>query len=350
VPAADPNPKKVEESLARLFPTEGGILDTMAKDNPAFTYLAIGGMDDAIQAIQDILAGKVHHAFIEMSSCSGSCIAGPAMAEDSRALVASYLAIHHSAGKKDFPVADYDAKELAKRFPSFSVLSLTPSEEQIKAVLAKIGKTSKKDELNCSSCGYASCREKAIAVIKGKASLEMCLPFLMEKARSFSNNIIEASDNAILVLNEDMKIQLANPALAEMVGANSPKDLVGKEVTSILENDLFLLALGGTPIRNKKIYLADYGRYLIATISYDPQYHILIGVYRDVSQEEKEREKQKEIAEKTAAVTSEVIEKNMRAVQEIASLLGQSTAETKVALTQLKDALKKEDGGNDVGK
>ena len=62
------NPAVIEKSLARLFPTEGGILETMAKDNPELTYLEVAGMEECIAAIQDILAGKVHHAFIEMSS------------------------------------------------------------------------------------------------------------------------------------------------------------------------------------------------------------------------------------------------------------------------------------------
>ena len=51
----------LEESKARLFPIDGGILATMAKDNPDFTYLSIGGMEQAMQAIENILQGNVHH-------------------------------------------------------------------------------------------------------------------------------------------------------------------------------------------------------------------------------------------------------------------------------------------------
>lgn len=343
----DPNPKKVEESLARLFPTEGGILATMAKDNPDFTYLSVGGAEECIAAIKDILSGKVHHAFIEMSACSGSCINGPAIDNKARAVIESYLAIKRSSGKKDFVVADYSYEELKKSMPAFSVRAIEPSEEQIREVLAKIGKKTPKDELNCSSCGYASCRDKAIAVLKGKANLEMCLPFLMEKAKSFSNSIIETSDNAIVVVDESFKIQLANPAFLAMVKMEATSDLVGKDLGSILDTDLYSLALGGTPIKDKKIYLPSYGKYLSSTIAYDEHYHIIIGVYRDVTSIEKRRQNEAEIAEKTAKITTDVIEKNMRAVQEIASLLGESTAETKVALTQLKDVLKKGEDDDD---
>ena len=338
-----PQPEKLAKSKARLFPVEGGILETMDKDNPAMNYLEISGLGESIQAIKDILSGKVHHAFIEMSSCSGSCVNGPAIPEKSRSLLAADLAINLTAGKEDYDVRAYSSKELEKALPGFARQKKEHTEEEIAAVLREIGKTSPKDELNCSSCGYPSCRDKAIAVLDGKANLEMCLPFLMEKAKSFSNNIVEASINPILVLNEDFSIQLANPAMASLVGLSSPKDLLGKPVNSILDPSLFSLALGGTPIKEKKMYLPDYGKYLSATIAYDSRFHILIGVYRDITQEEKKRQNDATRAKETAAITSEVIEKNMRAVQEIASLLGESTAETKLALTKLQSTLSKED-------
>lgn len=329
------------ESKARLFPLEGGILRTMKRDNPDYSYLEVGGMDECIAAIKDILSGKIHHAFIEMSSCSGSCANGPAMLPSQRAFLANYLSIDRSAGDRDYSVHAYSPETITKKLPGFVKNEVEPSEEAIKAVLAKIGKTSKKDELNCSSCGYASCHDKAIAVLKGRATLEMCLPYLMEKARSFSNSIVESSTNAILVLNEELEIQLANPAAAELFGFASPKAMIASSASAFLDPDLFAIALGGTPIKGKKLHLENPDLTLDATINYDPQYHILIAVYRDVTKEVKQREKEQEIATKTASITSDVVEKNMRAVQEIALLLGESTAETKVALKELQDVIKK---------
>lgn len=345
--ASDPHPEPVAASLARLFPIEGGILATMKKDNPEFSYLAIGGMDEAILAIEDILSGKVHHAFIEMSSCSNSCINGPAMPEEGRALVSSILAIKRAAGPKDFLVSSYDDAATKKAFYAFRNDRSVPSESAIKEVLAKIGKTRPEDELNCSSCGYPTCRDKAIAVLQGKANLEMCLPFLMGKAKSFSNSIVANASDPIVVLDESLKIQLANPALLSLVGILGEKDLIGKPVSSLMDETLFALALGGENTLNKKIYWADYGRYLQATISYDKQFHILIGIFRDITLKETERAKEKAVAEESAKITSEVIEKNMRTVQEIAQLLGESTAETKVALNKLKDAIKKDSGDDE---
>ena len=332
-----------EETKARLFPIDGGILLTMKKDNPDFTYLSVSGMDNCISALKDVLSGRIHHAFIEMSSCSGSCIAGPALSVPHRP-IESNLAIRRSAGEKDFPVKTYSTEEVKKRFPAYSVPSFEPSEEKIREVLSQIGKTKKKDELNCSSCGYATCRDKALAVLKGKASLEMCLPFLMEKARSFSSNIVEGSDDAIVVTDESLRIQLANASFAKLVRVADHQKLTGTPIETFFESELFSLALGGVPTKNKQVHLSQYFSYVEATVSYDAHFHIVIAVFRDVTRRVEERIKEEETAKEASRLTAEVVEKNMRAVQEIASLLGESAAETKVALTELEKVLTKGKG------
>ncbi len=336
--------KKTESSRARLFPIEGGILKTMDKtEEDGYSYLAISGMERCIAALEDIIGGRVRKkVFIEMSACPGSCIAGPLVAKTERALISDYLAIEESAGKDDFKVEKIPLPELGKRFATLEVKQAEPSEEQISSVLRKIGKNSPKDELNCSSCGYPTCRAKAIAVIRGKANLEMCLPYLMNKAESFSNTIVEQSENAIVVLSPSLSIVLTNPRMASLLGARDGKELIGKDVSSFLDAEPFAEALSGRDISRRKVYLAEYGRYMEMSVSFDSQYQILIGVYRDVTESEQKRKKEAEIAEKAASITTSVIEKNMRAVQEIASLLGESTAATKVALNELKDALKGE--------
>ena len=90
---------------------------------------------------------------------------------------------------------------------------VNPSEEVINAILAKMGKTRKEDELNCGTCGYPTCREKAVAVYQGKAEPSMCLPFMMEKAESFSDKIISVTPNAIMVFDEKLNVQQMNDCL-----------------------------------------------------------------------------------------------------------------------------------------
>ena len=66
-------------SRARFFPTTGGILKTMEQSINGYTYMAIDGVENCMAALRDIESGKIHKCFIEMSSCTGSCIGGPVM-------------------------------------------------------------------------------------------------------------------------------------------------------------------------------------------------------------------------------------------------------------------------------
>jgi uncharacterized Fe-S cluster-containing protein len=98
----------------------------------------------------------------------------------------------------------------------------------------------------------------------------------------------------------------------------------------------------GRNIHNKRIYLAEYNRYVEETIIHDPSYRILMAIMRDVTEEEMAREKKEKISQQTIETADKVVEKQMRIVQEIASLLGETTAETKIALTKLKESLRDE--------
>ncbi len=336
--------EKQEKSACRIFPSEGGVLRTMKKEE-GIDYISLSGMENCMMALEDLRKGKIHHAFIEMSSCPGSCLNGPAHIKTVSNPLESLIALRHSAGKADFEVAPLSCS-ISKEFADLSLQEAKPSEEEIEEVLRKIGKVSKKDELNCSSCGYSSCREKAIAVIEGKASLEMCLPFLMEKATSFGSDIVEYSPNGILVLNEEGTIQLSNPAMASILGVGAPSALLGENIASFLDSEPFFLSLSGVNTRLKKMELSN-GKIGEVSIHYDEKYHIIIGSIRDVTDHELRKARHLKDAEETARVTSLVIDKNMEAVQQIAQLLGESAAATKIALTRLSDTLQDRKGKSD---
>ena len=169
-----------EESRARFFPTTGGVLKTMAQDISGYAYLAIDGVENCIAALRDIENGKIHKCFIEMSACAGSCVGGPVMEKYHRSPVKDYMSVANYAGTKDFNVEQLNASELKKQFTYIEHKLTMPSEEEIASVLRQMGKMKQSDELNCGSCGYNSCREKAIAICQGKAEISMCLPYLKD--------------------------------------------------------------------------------------------------------------------------------------------------------------------------
>ncbi|MBQ7922566.1 MAG: histidine kinase [Clostridia bacterium] len=328
------------ESRARFFPTTGGVLKTMQQDVPGYSYLAIDGVENCIAALRDIENGKIHKCFIEMSACVGSCVGGPVMEKHSKFPVRDYLAVSAYAGDKDFAVEQPDPMNMRKHFTTIEPKFSQPSEYEIMTVLRQMGKFKTSDELNCGSCGYNSCREKAIAIWQGKAEPSMCLPFLKDKAESFSDTIVNNTPNGLLVLNENLEVQQINVAARKIMNIRAESDVLGEPVVRILDPSVFVnVRQTGRTVTDQRVYLAEYKKYIEQTVVYAPDSHLLICIMRDLTDEESEREKKERINRQTVEVADKVVEKQMRIVQEIASLLGETAAETKIALTKLKESI-----------
>lgn len=332
-----------QESRARFFPTTGGILKTMNLDAPGYRYMAIEGIENCISALKDIENGNIHHAFIEMSSCVGSCVGGPVMEKYHPSPVREYIAVAEYAGDKDFVVEQPDSNDLRKHFSLIERENKMPSEYEINAALRQMGKMSKRDELNCGSCGYNTCREKAIAICQGKAEASMCLPYLQKKAEGFSDRIVNNTPNGIIVLNDAFEVQQINEAAMDIMHIRSASDVLGEQVVRIMDPAVFYeVQKKKFNVHNRRVYLAEYKRYVELTVVYDTDNHLFIGIMRDITDEEKEREKKESISKQTIETADKVVDKQMRIVQEIASLLGETAAETKIALTKLKESIKDE--------
>ena len=339
VPAGD-STEPDEGKRGRFFPIKGGIIKSMHTENTGFTYLAVDGVQNCIAAIKEIESGALKNCFIEMNACEGACINGPAISHHHKPLLSGEVKVVAFAGDDEFRVAM--PIDTFKNIPYIGTHEKIPGEAAIKEILAKMGKTSPEQELNCGSCGYPTCREKAIAVYQGKADLSMCLPFLKEKAETFSGYVINNTPNAIFVLDENLCVQQINKAGCALFNLKTPSDILGSPIVRLLNPADYLgVMTSGVPIKEKKHYLAEYKKYVAETIVYDHEYHIVFSIMRDITSEEERQSERSELCNKTVAITNEVIEKQMRVVQEIASLLGETTAETKIALTQLKDSLQK---------
>ena len=338
--APESSANEPEGGKARLFPLTGGVLRSMRADNPDYIYLAIDGVQSCIAALDDIAKGNLKNCFIEMSACKGSCIGGPVMERKGIAHVRSYIAVEQAAGQADFLLDTEQKKLSSKNIPFQAVLKPRSGATAIEEVLRKMGKKKEVDELNCGSCGYNTCREKAAAILEGKADVSMCLPYLMERAQSFSDTIISNTPNGIIVLNDALEIQQINRAACGIMNIENPADVLNKQAVYIIDPGPFIdVANNHRNIYERRMYLAEYKRYVMLSVLYDKSFNIIISIMRDITQSEQERVAREAKNNKTIDITDRVIEKQMRTVQEIASLLGETTAETKIALTKLKETL-----------
>ena len=334
-----PQPDQTEGGKTRLFPTTGGILNSMEKLRD-YTYLAVDSIEKCSEVLEEIRAGSLHRCFIELSACPGSCANGPLLGEHLSTPAQNTMRVLRYATGGDFPV-EQPAKERCSR--TFSTLQRTarpPLEMQITDVLTRLGKTSPDDELNCGSCGYNTCREKAAAVIQGKAELSMCLPYMMKRAEGFSDTVVANSPNGILVLNDDLEVQKINPEACRLLRIRNEKDVLGDHVNRLMEPDAFQKVRGKRkPLENERTYLTEYECFVDRTILYNSDCHLYICILRDVTDEMSQQEKKMEMRMQAVEIADDVAKKQLKIVQDIASLLGETAADTLIAINRLKETI-----------
>lgn len=326
------------QGKTRIFPTTGGVIASMEKEDIPYTFFALDGAENCMNALEDISKGKLHKCFIEMSICPNACVGGPVMGESRKTPVSNYAAIMQYTQPEHFDVEKLS--DMGKVIASTPKQREVFMEYEIKEVLRSMGKTLPAHELNCGACGYNSCRDKAVAVLQGKADINMCMPYIKERAQSFSSNIINNTPNGILILTESYEIIEVNSAACRLFNKNSD-DMTGRQVVTVMDpTPIFDATMYGKEVKDRRVYLPDVKKWVDITINHDKSYHRILCIMHDVTQIARHDAEREEMRRRTMEVTDKVIQKQMRAVQEIASLLGESTAETKVALTKLKESMK----------
>ena len=324
---------------ARVFPTAGGIIETMDK-NPEYTYVAVDGVKKCMDVLDEIKEGRLHNCFIEMSACEGSCADGPILDKMKNTPAQNYLQVVRYAEKEDFAVEKYAKEEIAAVYGPFELEAEQPSEAEIKAMLLKMNKLSKEDELNCGSCGYCTCREKAIAIIQGKAEISMCLPYMLSQMENLSDSVVANFPDAILVLNDELEIQKINPKAKKILRIRDESDVMGEHIGRLLDPEPFeMVMLKKKDLMYEQLYLAEYECYVEQTIIYNREGHQFICILCDITADMALREKKLANQNQAFEIANDMAKKQLKIVQSIASLLGETTADTLIALEHLKETI-----------
>ena len=324
---------------ARYYPIDRGIIKSLSHFNPNYEYLAVDGLDKCMGILQNI--HNVEGVFLEMNACKYGCINGPCSLKEevSSILGNSEVRSYAKSFTGDEIELDKDV-DITKSFnPEFVAKHV--SEDEIKRILALTGKYKKEDELNCGACGYSSCREKAYAVALGYADVEMCLPYMREKAENMSYEIIHNSPNGIMVVDYDLNIIDINQKAMDMLGITK-KTVKGEPLVDYYNPTDFVTAMSTKQQVKTDVMIDKTSIVAYSNIICLPEYKIMFAIFIDITDTVTKDRKLNKIRLDTLNTADEVIEKQMRVAQEIASLLGETTAETKVALFNLKKTLKDE--------
>lgn len=168
----------------------------------------------------------------------------------------------------------------------------------------------------------------------------MCLPYMKKRAESFSDKIITVTPNLILTVDMDLNIQQINKAALDAFKITSEKDIIGFPVSRLLDEFDFVNIIAEEKTAEKKYkFLADYNLYLEQTFFYDKSNGLIICIMKDITADKKRKTKIKNSRLNAASMADDIVEKQLRIVHEIASLLGETAAETKVAVEDLKNAI-----------
>ena len=341
--------ERIPSKRGRRFPIAGGIERNINQKDDFYEVIHVDGMEECIELLENLSDGDLHHLFIEMNICKGGCLNGPVMPKNGESLHLRQHRVKEYVKKSDslpckqiFKNIEYI--DVRKRFFDRTFPKKEASEEEIKKILKTMGKREKQDELNCGACGYNTCREKAQAVFEGMSQMSMCMPYMRSKAESLTNIIFGTSPNIIFILDEEMNVKEFNPS-AEKVFQIKAQEIKEKPITLLMDDDYFQqVKKTKQNLYNQKVVYNHYGIVVILNVLYLEKENIMLVIMNNITVQEKNKEELARVKEKTLNAAQDVIDKQMRVAQEIASLLGETTAETKVTLTKLKNIVMGEVG------
>ena len=326
------------ELKARYYPIPRGIIKSFDSLPAGYEYVAVDGVERCAEVLDEI--DTLSGLFLELNCCEYACVGGPCRLHVKGGNIKSNENVRKYAAK-DMGAAPAvtEQVDLTEKHPRIILDDFVPSEKDIRAILAKTGKNSPEDELNCGACGYSTCREKAIAVLNGYADIEMCLPYMRSRAESMSYEIIQNTPNGIVLMGDDFKILDINTRAMKLLGITE-HDVRGMLAFDCFDCEEFINAVTrGRNVSKKKVFVNRTKKYIELSIILLQEHKVLFGVMKDITESVEYDEKLNAVKLETLATTDEVIKKQMRVAQESASLLGETTAETKVALNKLKQTL-----------
>ncbi|MDD3926994.1 MAG: [Fe-Fe] hydrogenase large subunit C-terminal domain-containing protein [bacterium] len=320
---------------ARFFPLSGGLARTasLETDMLAENVLSVSGFEEVAEVL-DSLTQESSSLVVDPLFCRQGCINGPAVPGgktlyDRRRQVIGYA----STGEKAIMKEKTGSLEIRFKAGALPQDGDVP-EADIMAVLERTGKTKPEDELNCGACGYNSCREKAVAVIRGMAEVEMCIPYMRRLAEQRTDRIIETSPNGIVILDERLHIISMNPAFRRFFMCSEA--VCGRHISYLMDPELFeRLAVGDEELVETTARHDNYNlicHQILYPLREDRQY---VGIFVNITNSQASQEKLEEIRSQTVNQARELLENQVGMAQQLARFLGESTARSEELVQNL---------------
>lgn len=329
------------------YPLEGAMLTLCGADKELSKdeMISLSGLEEIMEFLKYLRGNpNVKYKMIEMLACKNGCINGPL--KPAKCSDCNYFEIEEKFNneinmfeKKDQKILNIEKYPLNRRFVNHYQKELLPSEKQIRQMLNSMEKFTTDDEINCGACGYKTCRDKAIAVIQGKAEKEMCIPYMKNRAEKFSRILLESNPNGVLILDDNLKITGINDALLEMAGKKAD-ELINQSVSALFED---LDPFKEVRINKKHIHesIGAFNNKKVKKIIFSiKDLGITIMFIVDITEADVHKQALEKVKMETLEKAQAVLDKQMKVTHDVAVLLGESTAETEMLLGKLINLMK----------
>ncbi len=315
------------EGDARFFPLPGGLSKTaaMSTDMLDLENLSASGFEAIKDALEDIRAGR--QTFLEPLFCANGCVNGPGMPREYNVYARRAELLHYAKGHPGEPVSESPrVKGLDTGFVRLQrQLLMEFSEGEIGLILEQTGKSNPEDQLNCGACGYPTCRDKAIAVLRGMAEPEMCIPYMRRLAERRTDRIIETSPNGIVILDDRLCILSMNPAFKRFFLCSDA--VLGKHISYLMDPAPFeRLALSGEKLVELTVSHDNY-KLLCHELLYPLRdEHQYAGIFVNITRSDDSERRLEKLRADTVTQAQELLDHQVAMAQKMAQFLGESAA------------------------
>lgn len=324
----------------QLYPLPTGIIRAVnaCGANGIYKMMTVSTIQGCREALHSMKRGYLKHCFLELNLCTGGCVDGPGVNKRRGFRFKAAMNIENNACLQAPPVSNILSEAQLKRsFTPKQVIDKIPSERELKEILKTIGKSNSDTEFNCGACGYMNCREKAIAIYQGKAESAMCLIRSYENARSQASVVLEHIPSIVLIVDKEFRIKEFNKKAEQVFGTTRREALKGYLFDYIDTTEFEEVYRTHEPKFHLKKKWDYYNMNVLETIVYMENADQILAIVEDVTVQEERTERMMEKKLNAIKMAQAVIEKQMMTAQQIAGLLGETTAETKATLNQLRD-------------
>lgn len=340
LPACEEEPLLSDGSgIGTLSAAAGGMLQCINYFLPEHGYrmLQADGIDRCVELLEELRQGRLARCVLELCACPGGCVGAHVEKREMSPLAAKLLLEAYVKSEGETPYFDTRGIALANPAIARPVPEYVPGEDEIQAMLYHIGVGNPRQQQNCGACGYQTCRERAEAILKRRENVSLCRQVVQEAKRDVYSAVYENLPMAAILVDESQKVVGFNSEAGSLFSIRPEQE---RYIFELMDPGDFQYVLDtGLPIKNRRMDIPEIYMRVEASLVPLKELHMALGLFRDITEEEEAEAEQQQSRLQSVEMAQKVIEKQMTVAQQIAFLLGETTAETKVTLNQLKQRI-----------